>query len=50
MADTGHSIIQQTMDTYGHLFPDDAEHEFLAAAAIDLLSIVSATCGSIFAA
>lgn len=37
----GHSSIQQTMDTYGHLFPDHDEHESLAAA--DLLSVVSAT-------
>lgn len=39
----GHSSIQQTMDTYGHLFPDKDETESLAAASNILLPGLRAT-------
>lgn len=39
----GHSSIQQTMDTYGHLFPDEDETESLAAASNILLPGLRAT-------
>jgi integrase len=39
----GHSSIQQTMDTYSHLFPDDDEHESLAEASRHLLPALRAT-------
>jgi integrase len=39
----GHSSIQLTMDTYGHLFPDRDENESLAEAARDLLPGLRAT-------
>jgi integrase len=39
----GHSSIQQTMDTYGHLFPDEDETESLAAASEILMPGLRAT-------
>ena len=39
----GHSSIQQTMDTYGHLFPAADEHESLAEASRHLLPALRAT-------
>jgi integrase len=39
----GHSSIQQTVDTYGHLFPDASENESLSAASKILLSTPRAT-------
>lgn len=39
----GHSSIAQTMDTYGHLFPETDEAESLAAAEVALLKSVRAT-------
>lgn len=39
----GHSGIQQTMDTYGHLFPDADEQESLAEASRHLLPALRAT-------
>jgi len=39
----GHSGIEQTMNTYGHLFPDKDETESLAAASNILLPGLRAT-------